>query len=251
MPAQLISLLLVNPNSSQSITSALRTALAPHTPPNTTLTFFTPSYGPPGIHDAATADESCEACMAELVGEAARVDITQFDGVLISCFSEHPLISTLRQHLSAPTFQQGSRNGAAIEIEVMGMFHAGVAAALLCRPGPFGIIATGTGDKPNLVAAVANYLGTPRSTRFAGVITTGLGVVELQEGDQEKVEKNMRETTGRLVAQGAETLVLGCAGMSGMDRMVKDEAAKRAKKVIVVDGARAGVEMLVALIRSR
>jgi Asp/Glu/hydantoin racemase len=240
MTVQPMRLLLVNPNSSQSITAALRDTITPFTPSNTTLSFFTPSYGPPGIHDVATAQESCAACMAELIGPKARLDISEYDGVLVSCFSEHPLIAQLRDTLS----------DLGHNIEVMGMFHAGVASALL-RPAPFGIIATGTGEKPNLVVAVATYLGSKESTRFAGVITTGLGVVELQEGDQAKVEKNMRETTGRLVDQGAETLILGCAGMSGMDSMVKDEAMKKGKKVIVVDGARTGVELLVALIRSR
>lgn len=250
-----LHILVLNPNSSSSITAALQSALIPYVHPGIKLTFFNPSYGPTGIHDAATAQESCDACMDELFGTRSTtmsksVNIAKFDGVLVSCFSEHPLIPTLRDRLA----EGGAGAGAGAErkqkTQVIGMFHAGITSALFSK-GPFGILATGTGDKPNLVLAVANFLGTTSSTRFAGVLTTGLGVVELQEGDQEKVRRNMMETTGRLVDQGARNIVLGCAGMSGMNDMVIEAARAKGKEVTVVDGARAGIELLAALIRSR
>jgi Asp/Glu/hydantoin racemase len=234
-----IRLLILNPNSSSSITSALFAALSPHTPPGVTLTFHNPSTGPPGIHDAVTAQQSTDACLSELTGASPTLDLEDFDGVLVSCFSEHPLISALSSHLAS----LGSNT------RVLGMLHAGFASALL-TPEPFGIIATGTGPKPNLIIAAANFLGSGTSSRFVGSLTTGLGVVELQEGDQNRVETNMKETTGRLVDLGAGTVVLGCAGMSGMDRWVIDAGLEKGKRVRVVDGARAGVEMLCALIRT-
>lgn len=232
-------LLLVNPNSSRSITAALRTALEPHTPPACELDFFNPSNGPRGIHDAVTAEESTNACLSEIVGKDAKVDISGYDGVLVCCFSEHPLIDRLSDHFA----ERRQR------ILVLGMFHAGVANAILTR-GPFGIIATGTGDKPNLVIAVANFLGSHPSSRFAGVLTSNLKITELQDGDQAKVEANMKTTAIELLRAGAETLVLGCAGMSGMEAWVYEAASQEGKIVRVVDGARSGVEMLVGLIRA-
>jgi Asp/Glu/hydantoin racemase len=74
--------------------------------------------------------------------------------------------------------------------------------------------------------------------------------VELQEGDQHRVETNVKETTERLVDLGAETVVLGCAGMGGMGRWVIDAGPEKGKMVRVVDGARAGAEMLRASIRT-
>lgn len=50
------------------------------------------------------------------------------------------------------------------------------------------------------------------SVRYAGLVTTGLGVVELREGDRDKVEKNMKEGAGRLAGMGADAVLLGCAG---------------------------------------
>jgi Asp/Glu/hydantoin racemase len=235
-----LKLLIINPNSSASITTALENVLRPHTPPQTTLHCFNPKSGPPGIHDATTATESTEASMSELVGPEARLDISIYDGILVCCFSEHPLISALSLYL-----EENDSN-----CVIIGMFHAGVAAALL-TPAPFGIIATGTGDKPNLLAAVSSFVGCPTSKRFAGVITTGLQITELQDGDQARVEKEMKETTAKLVDQGAGTLILGCAGMSGMEVWVEEAAMLKGKKVRIVDGARVGVEMLVGMIRSQ
>jgi hypothetical protein len=55
--------------------------------------------------------------------------------------------------------------------------------------------------------------------------------VELQEGDQHRVETNVKETTERLVDLGAETVVLGCAGMGGMGRWVIDAGPEKGKMV--------------------
>ncbi|WVW83572.1 hypothetical protein I302_105593 [Kwoniella bestiolae CBS 10118] len=231
-----LSILVVNPNSSSSITQAIERSLRPHIPPNTSADFFNPSSGPPGISDEATAKSSCEACMAEL-----PAFVEKYDGVLVACFSEHPLIPTLRSYAS----EKG------ILLSVLGIYHAGVATALLRATGKFGIIATGSGIKTNLVLATAKFLGSNDSNRFAGPITTGLNVVELQEGDQVKVERNMKVTTKDLVKKGAEVIILGCGGMCGMEPWIIDAAKEEGKEVQVVDGARMGLQMIVALIRGR
>ncbi|WVQ81390.1 hypothetical protein IAT38_003514 [Cryptococcus sp. DSM 104549] len=234
------SLLIINPNSSSSITAALSASLSPSCPPNTTLTFFNPTTGPAGISDLITAQQSTEACLAELTGESAVHKLNAFDGVLVCCFSDHPLIARLGEVVEA----QGGKT------LVMGMFHAGLAQALLLTRGVFGILATGTGIKYSHIISVEDFLGAKESTRFAGSITTGLGVVELQEGDQVKVEKNMKATTKVLVEKGARVIVLGCAGMCGMEGWVHEAAAEVGATVKIVDGARAGVEMLVGITRS-
>ena len=152
------------------------------------------------------------------------------------CFSEHPLIDRLSRHL--------------VGTKVTGMFHAAVSQALLLSSEPFGIVASGHGDKPNLVRAIANFLGSETSTRSVGPCTTGLEVVELQEGDQVKVEAGMKGATTTLVRRGARCVILGCAGMSGMERWVEDAARVVGEEVQVVDGSIAGVQILNGLVRA-
>lgn len=239
-PAALLRILVINPNSSGSITSALERVLLPTCPPDLALTFFNPSTGPPGIKDPETAAQSCTACLDELIGSNPRHDLFAFDGALIACFSEHPLIDKLRE-----VYASRAHPG-----QVLGIYHAGVASALL-TPSPFGILATGTGPKPNLVEATAAFLGSSSSSRFAGVLTTGLQVVELQDGDQTRVEERMKQTTKQLVRQGARTLIFGCAGMSGMDGWVRQAAQEAGSEVRVVDGPKAGIHLLATMIRTR
>lgn len=87
---------------------------------------------------------------------------------------------------------------------------------------------------------------------FAGVETCGLDAGELH-GDGE-VERRVREATGRLV-RGKEgggemgevgVVVLGCAGMVGMEGWVREEVSEGVR---VVDGVRAGVGVLQGLVR--
>lgn len=153
--------------------------------------------------------------------------------------SDHPLVEKLRGHLE----KCGS------PAPVLGMLHAALAHALL-RGGKFGIVTTGHGPEVPIADAVQAFLGGA-STRFVGVLRAGLEVVELQEGERAKVERGMRETSAQVAAMGAEVVVLGCAGMCGMDGLVKEGAkAETRREVAVVDGVRAGVEVLVGLINA-
>jgi Asp/Glu/hydantoin racemase len=77
----------------------------------------------------------------------------------------------------------------------------------------FGIITTGTGYKYIHHVEVRNFLGAT-SERFAGLVTTGLGVVELREGNRQHVEAKVKESSANIAAKGADVIILGCAGMS-------------------------------------
>ncbi|WWC61553.1 uncharacterized protein I303_104137 [Kwoniella dejecticola CBS 10117] len=230
------SILVVNPNSSSSITKAIERSLTPHIPQGTTVDFFNPSTGPAGISDQATAQSSCQACMDELPNILHR-----YNGVLVACFSNHPLIAALKSYATEKD----------IKLSVLGIYHAGVATALLRTTGRFGIIATGSGIKTNLIEATAKFLGSADTDRFVGPITTGISVVDLQEGDQVVVEERMKVTTKILVGLGAEVIVLGCGGMCGMEPWIIESAAEEGKQVQVVDGARMGLQMIVALIHGQ
>jgi len=115
----------------------------------------------------------------------------------------------------------------------------------------FGIVTTGSGYKADIHKGVQAFMGGS-SQRFAGIVATGLGVVELREGDRQKIETNMKEYSGRIAREGADVILLGCAGMAGMESLVVQGAAEAnpiSSPVRVVDGAKAGVEMLAGLVR--
>lgn len=82
---------------------------------------------------------------------------------------------------------------------------------------------------------------------FRGVETCGLDAGELHGHGE--VEGRVRGATERLVGGGegeVGVVVLGCAGMVGMEGWVRGVAGEGVK---VVDGVRAGVGVLQGLVR--
>ena len=162
----------------------------------------------------------------------------------MACYSPHPLVAALRPQLATTT----------------GILEASVSAALAVL-GPaerFGIVSTGKAWEEILGRAVDELLGARRaegdppwdgvqSQCFAGVETTGLSAVELHEAPQDEVRRRVEEAVRRLVGRGGvRCVVLGCAGMAGMEDWVREEVGK---SVWVVDGVRAGIGALQGLLR--
>jgi Asp/Glu/hydantoin racemase len=94
---------------------------------------------------------------------------------------------------------------------VVGIFEAAIVHALLLGK-KFGVVTSGSGWVNGITAGVRNFLGANASDRFAGVSATGLGVLELKEGDQEKVRMRIRESAADVARLGADVILLGCAG---------------------------------------
>ncbi|KAJ7783526.1 Asp/Glu/Hydantoin racemase-domain-containing protein [Mycena maculata] len=228
-PRMPTSILVINPNSSKSVTVGLEEELK--TPPETTLAFYTaPANAPPSIDDATTGVLSAAACFHDILRKGL---IDQYDGFLVSCFSDHPLVHMLREATPKPT---------------IGILEASIVQALLCGQR-FGIVSTGAGYNYSRNREVSTFLGG-QSDRFAGMVMSGLGVVELREGDRQHVESKMKESSAELAAAGVDVVILGCAGMAGMQNLVQSGVEEGGFKAVrVADGNKAGVEMLAALVR--
>ncbi|KAF9446767.1 hypothetical protein P691DRAFT_803533 [Macrolepiota fuliginosa MF-IS2] len=225
------SLLIINPNSSGSITEGLVRVLTPLTPPGAALTFYTaPNCAPPAIENLTTGVQSAHVCYEDILNQDL---LNHHDGFLVCCFSDHPLTYMLRERTSKP---------------VIGILESAIVQAMLIGKR-FGIVTTGTGYKYEHYTEVRNFLGA-NSERFAGLVAVGLGVVELREGDKTHVEKKMKEGAMKIAEKGADVVLLGCAGMAGMEGLVKDgfvEAGYGVPKV--VDGAKSGIVLLAGLVR--
>lgn len=223
----------VNPNSSQVVTDALARTLEPLAPAGTTLRFLTaPPDAPPSINDPPTSVLSAAACFRMLVpgGQLADGPLAQVAGVVVCCFSDHPLVPMLRHVAPA--------------LPVVHILEAAVLHALALG-NRVGILTTGAAMVPDLDAGVRRILGGA-SPRYAGCIATGLGVVELQTGDRAKVDATVRHAAAQGARQGMDVIVLGCAGMTGMEGLVQQgvREAGRTTRVPVVDGSKAGVHLV-------
>ena len=90
---------------------------------------------------------------------------------------------------------------------------------------------------------------------FAGVETTGLNATDLHDSTTDEVRQRMMDATRRLLNKGAKVICLGCAGMAGMDRIVRDACVQelgveKGQEVNIVDGVKSGLVTLEGLLKA-
>lgn len=262
-----MSILVINPNTTTSMTSGLKVLISTLTstvrplpksshppsqltPPPSNLiqppTYFTSPTGPASINSSADCDSSASAVLSAILAPLSLLlSPTTTTGILLACYSAHPLVPLLKLHTPVP---------------VVGIFEASISAALLLLPSTdskFGIVSTGNVWEELLRDGVEAYLGTEGGgKRFAGVETTGLSATELHEVEPAEVRRRMVLATRRLVGKGnVGAVCLGCAGMVGMEDWVKEACIEElgeeeGTKVAIIDGVKVGFVMLEGLVKA-
>jgi Asp/Glu/hydantoin racemase len=205
-------------------------------PPGVELTAYTAPYpAPTAIESTTDAIMSTEAVLRDLAKHAASngETVQNFDGMIVACFTKHPLIDALRESYDVP---------------VIGIMEASIYVARMLG-GRFGIISTAARSKIQQDDAVAAY---GLLHHYAGSESTHLGVLELETRSREEVAKRIMHAARALAVKGADTILLGCAGMSDTSMMraakdaVRDEDGRRT--INVVDGVEAGLMMMTSLV---
>jgi len=239
------SILIINPNSTEQMTNGLKPLVDALQFKDTAHEYFTAPSGPKSINNEDDAHESVEHCLPAL-----RKALERYDGFLVACYSQHPLVPLLKNEAAV----QKSRK------PVTGIFEASVSTSLqVIHPDEkFGIVSTGKVWETILTEATTAFLGTgsEASKRFAGVETTGLNATDLHDAPADEVRKRMKDAVKRLLNKGkVGAICLGCAGMAGMDDMVREACIEElgnidGSRVRVVDGVMAGVAWLEGAVRA-
>jgi Asp/Glu/hydantoin racemase len=183
------TVIVINPNSTVAVTTAMDEGLAPlRMPGGPAIECVTLAEGPPGIESQSDAD-SVIAPLCRTI-RARDNDAAAF---VVACFSD-PGLHSARDATRKP---------------VLGIAECGILAALTLGQR-FGVLAILAKSVPRHL----RYIGAMGlAGRLAGDLPIGLGVTELaQEG---VTLKRLIETGARLRDdKGADVLVLGCAGMA-------------------------------------
>lgn len=178
--------------------------------------------------------------------------LNQYDAVLVACFSVHPLVGRLAE-----------MEGACGKLAGTGIFEASILTCLsLLTPGQkWGIVTTGKFWDHHLTEGVNVFLGTEaqsRNAKFAGVETTGLVAGDFHGGIKPAVvREKLREATARLLVGGnVECVVMGCAGMAGLEDIIRSVAVEmygveRGNRLLVIDGVKAGIGLLEQMARNK
>ncbi|MGJ8622479.1 MAG: aspartate/glutamate racemase family protein [Yoonia sp.] len=190
------SLIIINPNASQTVTDGIAQAVAPLEAFGIPIRCLTLTEGPPAIESQKHADLTI-APMLRLA--AAQKDAA---GFVIACFGD-PGLHALRDQTHLP---------------VLGIQESAVMTALTLGQR-FGVIAI----LPNSIPRHLRAFGAMGVLdRLAGDRALGLGVADL--ADPDKSLRAMIATGTRLRDKdGANVLIMGCAGMAHYREILESE----------------------------
>lgn len=221
--AKKIRVLLVNPNATKFMTDKCVAMVQPQLPPDVEVIGFTsPKPAPLAVEGNFDNIMSAAAAMRALIPIAH-----DYDAFLVACYSDHALIRMVREEFPQPC---------------IGIMEASLFAARTLG-NRFGLIATSKRSKAMHEDSIRHY---GFSGFCAGVGSCGLGVLELESKSEQDVLNIMCGVAKDLVAQGADCLTLGCAGMTMLKGAVEEAVGE---DVQVIDGVLAGVQHLSGLVR--
>lgn len=211
--AKMTSILVVNPNSSASVTESMKKLLAPLSQDSTATSnvhvdYFTgPKEAPPEITNDATSQQSLEACLPHL-----RPLVPKYDGILVCCYSKHPLIAALNQEA-----KQSKQSGGKF---ITGIFESSIVYAVSKFPRQFFILTSNESWEPILNRSVKQYFGDVDIPFFNGTYSSKVNVLGLQKPENfEKIVKRVNDLLEK--HPETEVILLGCAGFSGLEGKFK------------------------------
>lgn len=214
-----MKLLFINPNTTAGFTEKVQQTVNAYAVASTTVDVVNPAAGPAsiqGVHDELLSAEPTLELATPLLGE--------YDGFVIACYSDHPVVYALRELTDKP---------------VVGIAEASVYFACLLGH-KFSIVTTNESWEPLLEEAVRRY---GLAERCASVRSTRLPVLALETLPEEEVYEIIRKTASlALEEDDAEVICLGCAGMTGFDKRLENDLG-----VPVVDGVVSALKLMEGL----
>ncbi|MFD1383131.1 aspartate/glutamate racemase family protein [Rhodanobacter aciditrophus] len=209
---------LINPNTSATMTDAMATSAHQAALPTTQILASTPLHGP----------QSIECALDEAIASAALLDLIQagkeqgVDAHIIACFGD-PALEAARELADAP---------------VIGIAEAAFQLASIVA-FKFGVVTTLSRTLPASEHLLYKY-GYER--HCSGVRATDIPVLALEHLEPQAYALLKRECEQAMTEDGAEAIVLGCAGMSSLVARLQSELP-----VPIIDGVSAAVKWAEAI----
>ncbi|SDE51248.1 aspartate/glutamate racemase family protein [Ruegeria marina] len=208
----------VNPNSNVGMTEQIGKVARQFASPGTVIDLTRCATAPASIE--GHADEAL--CVPPLLDEIHAAELRGADGHVIACFDD-PGIGAAREVAAKP---------------VIGICEASVHVALLlsCR---FSVVTTLARSVPIIERLVEGY---GAGHRCRGVRAVDMPVLALDEDVDATATRLATEIMAARRIEGAEAIILGCAGMSSLCKRLSVETG-----VPVIDGLSAAVRFAEAL----
>ena len=215
-----MKILVINPNTTESFTKAVQDAVENYKNPGTEVIAVNPKTGPGTI----------ESIFEEMLSGVPTLEIflaneKEYDGFIIACYGNEGLVQAAREITRKP---------------VIGITEASYYMA--CMLGrKFSVVTTGDRWETLLWDSVRLH---GLEERCASMRPTSIATSELEaSGDDVVREHLLKEARRALEEDGAEVILLGCAGMTGFDKELEAEL-----DVPVIDGVVAALKLMEALV---
>jgi allantoin racemase len=214
-----IRILVINPNTTASMTEKIRASADSVRGACTRITALNPSEGPRSIE--GHFDEAM--CLPGLLREVQAGEAAGYDGFVVACFDD-PGIGACREIATGP---------------VVGICEAAMHAASMIATS-FSVVTTLSRSVP-IIERLAMEYGMER--RLRRVRAADISVLALEEEGGGARERVRDEVALAIEQDHCEAVILGCAGMADLTAWLSEETG-----VPVIDGVVAGVKMIEALV---
>lgn len=215
-----MNLLLVNSNSTASITELVRTGAEKKAGEATRIVALTAESGPPAIQNADDVAVAAAATRGVIVSYAGPVD-----GAIIACFSD-PGLMEIRREVSFP---------------VIGIAEAALFTAAM-RGARFSIVTVAPSSVPGIEKLVADY---GLAHRLGGVHALDRGVIE-SHGDPRGTALALAELANAVIKpDNVDVIILGGAIAAGE----MEEIVSSLVDAPVLEGVGCAVRLAEALCR--
>lgn len=233
-----MKVLVINPNCSVTMTESVKGALGGKFK-DVDIVFATgPEDSPAEIVDEKTAVRSAHGCWRLLGDSRSPLYYSNFDGIVVACFSDHPLVKMIRQQAKTE----------AKPPPVCSLLHPCLSyLELFSGNGPcasFCIVTSSKEWMAPLDESIEAAVGPQAQARWCPTVAAGVPPLGLS-GAAEYVARVIRDEC--LGVHGSRTVILGCAGYSG----IRDELEQllEADKIRLVEPCNVAVEFVMAAAR--
>jgi len=201
-----MKIMVINPNSSVDMTNHIRKTLENIKRPETQLVVTCPDKGPSVIESAYDEILAAFYCM-DLV---KRANMENYDAVIIACFSDPGLVAM--KEIS--------------DILIVGIQESSLHVASMLG-NKFTIL---TPMRKRIPSKYNDVWRNKLSNNLASVRELGMTVTETDEKPDLAQKNIMRVAKQAVDEDGAEVIILGCAGMTGYAEKVAKEL-----NIVVID----------------
>ncbi|MBS6642480.1 MAG: hypothetical protein KH366_02740 [Clostridiaceae bacterium] len=189
-----MKLLVINPNTSDAMTEDIRQTVERVKSADTKAQVTCPDFGPESL-------ESFYDYTLSGFGIIRLLDNCEedYDGIMIACYGD-PGLYAAKEMCRCP---------------VIGIAETSIAVSTLLG-SRFAILAASQKAVPMMENMVSQY---EMKGRFAGVFPLDMSVLDVEQNRNQTIERLIAE--GKKAAEaGADVLILGCAGMTGLKEPV-------------------------------